>query len=208
MVFAPPLSASRVVQPAYSNGLVAEGHSCSPTGRTRTRPSSRPVHVGAHQPPRLGCRGEIAQADDPPRRRARDHRAHRRRSFRRDRPLDRRRLARRATREGRRLALHRAPALQGHGTIRRRQDRRAVRHDGWGAQRRDVTGDDRRLHPCARRPPRRRARRDDGHGVRADARTTSTRSGRSCSRRSRWSTTTRRISSTTSRQRPCSATTH
>ena len=52
--------------------------------------------------------------------------------------LDRRRLARRARREGGRLALHRAPALQGHARLRRAADRGDLRRDGRRAERRHL----------------------------------------------------------------------
>ena len=102
--------------------------------------------------------------------RAPDHRAADERPLGLARLLDRRRRARRARREGGCLALHRAPALQGHALLRRAEDRRGLRRDGWGAERGDVA----RAHGCLRarsRPPSRgRTRRDGGHGLLADLR--------------------------------------
>ena len=121
--------------------------------------------------------------------------------------LDRRRLARRARRPRRRLALHRAPALQGLAPLRRAGDRGDVRRDGRRAERRDLAREHGRL--LARPRPARRdgARGDDRHGLRALASPSSTRSARSCSRRSRCTRTRRRSSCTISSRRRCSATT-
>ena len=76
-------------------------------------------------------------------------------------------LARRAAVAGGRLALHRAPALQGLVALQRAGHRRALRRDGRRAQRGDLARDDRRLHARARPPRRGGARRDGRHGLRA-----------------------------------------
>ena len=62
-----------------------------------------------------------------------DLRAARARALGRDRLLDRRRLARRDGRQGRRLALHRAPALQGLGAATRAQEIAEI-FDGLGGE--------------------------------------------------------------------------
>ena len=80
--------------------------------------------------------------------------------------LDRDRLARRDRRARRRLALHRAPALQGHGLAHRAGDRGDLRRPRRGAERRHVARDDARLRPRARRPARAGARRDRRDGLR------------------------------------------
>ena len=84
--------------------------------------------------------------------------------------LDRRRLARRARRPRRRLALHRAPALQGLALVRRAADRRDVRRDGRRAERGDLARAHRRLLARARPARRGGARGDDRHGLRAAVR--------------------------------------
>ncbi len=81
--------------------------------------------------------------------------------------LDRRRVARRDRREGRRLALHRAHALQGLCPLQRAGDRRDLRRPGRRAERGDLP----RAHDGVRaRPGRPRpdgVERDDRHGLRA-----------------------------------------
>ena len=72
----------------------------------------------------------------------------------RARVLGARGLARRGDRAGRHLALPGAPALQGHGSLQLARDRRAVRRDGGGGQRRHRQGDHLRLLALPRPPPR------------------------------------------------------
>ena len=100
-------------------------------------------------------------------RRARHLRARRERPLRLARLLDRRRLPRRARRPRRRLALHRAPAVQGLAPVRRAGDRGDVRRDGRRAERRDLAREHRRLRARPRPPRRDGARGDDRHGLRA-----------------------------------------
>ena len=84
--------------------------------------------------------------------------------------LDRRRLARRDRRARGRLALHRAPALQGHGHALGAGDRRDLRRARRRAERGHLARDDARLRARTRRPARAGARRDGRHGLRADLR--------------------------------------
>ena len=84
--------------------------------------------------------------------------------------LDRSGLAGRARLEGRRHALHRAPALQGHALVLGPGDRRDLRRDGRRAERRHVARVDGRVRARPGPPSRARPRRDGGHGLRADVR--------------------------------------
>ena len=118
-------------------------------------------------------------------------------------------LARRDAGAGRRLALPRAPAVQGHRAPLGDRDLGAVRRHGRGHQRGDQQGVD----APARAPPRRAHR----GGLRASwprccsrprcPRTRSTPSARWCSRRSRCTRTSPRTASTTCSPRRSTATT-
>ncbi|CAA9481590.1 MAG: FIG007959: peptidase, M16 family, partial [uncultured Solirubrobacteraceae bacterium] len=66
---------------------------------------------------------------------------------------------------GRPVAPDRAHALPGHGRLRVRGDRPDLRRDGRRAQRGHGEGDDLRLLPRARRPPRPGVRRHGRHGL-------------------------------------------
>ena len=134
--------------------------------RAFTFPRGQGDPIGSGRSRRYDPRRARAADHDPPRRRAHRERAHLRRPLDRTRPLDRNRLAGRAALARRRLALHRAPALQGLLALRRPGPRRAVRRDGRRAERGDLPGDHRRLHPGTRPPARAGTRRDDRHGVR------------------------------------------
>ncbi len=68
---------------------------------------------------------------------------------------------------GRRHALHRAPALQGHGAYQRARDRRDLRRARRRAERGHVARAHARLRARARPPSRDRDGRDGRHGVRA-----------------------------------------
>ncbi len=114
------------------------------------RAEVRPVRAGQRRTGDLGARSE--------------------RPVGRPRLLDRGRVARREGRPRRRLALHRAPAVQGLPVVRRAADRGDLRRDGGGAERRDVAGAHRRLLPRPRPARRDGARRHDGHGLRARVR--------------------------------------
>ena len=65
------------------------------------------------------------------------------------------------------LALPRAPAVQGDRPLQLARDRRAVRRDGGGGQRRHRQGDDLRLLALPRRAPGAGLRRAPGHGAAA-----------------------------------------
>ncbi len=122
---------------------------CSRTRRSRSVRSPR-AELGAD---RAGLR------------RARDLGAARPRPLGHRRLLDRRRVARRDRREGRRLALHRAPALQGDAATQRARDRRDLRRARRRAERGHLARAHPRLRACPRQPPRDRARRDGRHGL-------------------------------------------
>ena len=161
--------------------------SASPTRRCTTRSgtarssaSSRAVAVARGRPyvrtwfrtpDRRAVRLPSGRAEGRPerarQRRARHLRAGRERALGRARLLDRRRLARRARRPRRRLALHRAPPVQGLAPLRRAGDRGDVRRDGRRAERRDLAREHRRLRARPRPPRRDGARGDDRHGLRA-----------------------------------------
>ena len=108
----------------------------------------------ARTEPRVVPRGHrarraISRLNDRRRARPRDHdasrrgtahqRARARDAIRRARALDRHRLAGRAALPRGRVALHRAPALQGLVALRGAGDRRALRRDGRRAERRHLT---------------------------------------------------------------------
>ena len=118
--------------------------------------------------------------------------------------LDRGRLARRDRRPRRGVALHRAPALQGHGRYSAQQI--AEIFDGLGGELNAATSRETTV-VYARVPDERLETALDvmAEMVFEPASRRSTPSARSCSRRSRWSRTTRRTSSTTSSPRPSSA---
>ena len=98
----------RSAVPTEASHVADDACRSTPLGCRRPRSATLPSRHGAPPPHDASGRG------------ADHHRARRRRPLGLDRPLDRRRLTRRVGRQGGRLALHRAPALQGHGALRRR----------------------------------------------------------------------------------------
>ena len=113
-------------------------------------------------------------------------------------------LARRAGLARRRVALHRAPPVQGLGALLGAGDRRDLRRARRRVERRHLARDDRRLRTDPGRSPGTGDRRHGGHGVSVRRSRTSTPSARSCSRRSRWWRTPRTTWFTTSPRRRCS----
>ena len=151
-------------RPAPSTRATRRRSSASPTWPS-TRPSA--AAPGSSSSRRLGSTGAEVRPFGARLGRASHLREGAERPLGVARLLDRGRVPGRERGSRRRLALHRAPALQGLAVLRRPADRRDLRRDGRGAERSHVARAHRRLLARAG-PPRRRGRpRDDRHGVRA-----------------------------------------